>query len=169
MERPRTLAVWQLERVQFCIIHKTHSDAERCGGKSEDPSSETRFDTANATEQAAPKRPLNEPFASDFVRHERAETLKREKRGKLGCSMGHDEEKRDVQVTDAVDLEIDTRNMASVFFSSLRCNRRERPGERGKRKCSKVQSRRLCRPQRNQRCTRPESIYSLLNEDTETR
>ena len=53
--------------------------------------------------------------------------------GELGRSMGHDGEKRGVQVTDAADLEIDIRNMTFVFFSSRRYNRRERPGKRGKR------------------------------------
>lgn len=60
--------------------------------KSENPSSEVLFNTAN-NEYGVPKRPLNEPFASDFVKRERAETLKREKARKLGGSTGHDREK----------------------------------------------------------------------------
>ena len=37
-------------------------------------------------------------------------------------------------MTDAADLQIDTRNMAFVFLSNHRYNQDERPGERAERK-----------------------------------
>jgi hypothetical protein len=90
--------------------------------------------TAN-DEHGAPKRPLNELFASDFVKHEGAETLKREKSASAWPFCGAQWRKKRVQVTDAADLEIGTRNMTFVFFSSRGYKRRERLGkeERGRK------------------------------------
>ena len=115
----------------ICTIHNSHYDAGKCSGES--AKTLVRNAVRANTKHGVPKRPLNEPLASDFVKRERAETLKREKVRELGRSMGHDGEKRGVQVTDAADLEIDTRNMTFVFSSSRRYNRRERPGKSGKR------------------------------------
>ena len=117
----------------ICTIQKSYSDAGRCDGES--AKTLVRNTVRANNEHGAPKRPLNEPFVSDFVKCERAETLKREKNALAGPFYGHDGEKRGVQLTDAADaadLEIDTRNMTLVFFRSRRYNRRERLGKRGK-------------------------------------
>lgn len=84
--------MWQLERVQFVPFAKVIPMQNDVVEKSENSSSEILFDTTN-NEYGAPKRPLNEPFASDFVKRERAVTLKREKARELGRSTGHRGEK----------------------------------------------------------------------------
>jgi hypothetical protein len=75
-ERPRTLAVWQLEHVQFVSFVKFIPMWKDVAEKAQNT---VRYGEQRP-EKDAPKRPLGELLASDFAKRERAGTLKREKR-----------------------------------------------------------------------------------------
>jgi len=121
--RRRTLAVWQLERVQFRPFEKVIPMQNDVVEKRENPLSEIGYHeqgtwcTEEAIERAIRERLYNARTSRDF------ET--RKKRVSLAVPRGA-MEKKNVQVTDAADLEIDTRSMTFVFLSGRRYNRRER-------------------------------------------